>query len=156
MSNPFHTMKTFTELCTAILLLLLQRVASLSRPLSEGLCWQVSLNLSIDDPPQGSDSHAQLALLQAGFPPLGKKSTEMNIFLRSLLLQCPLSTSCGRCEFPHWAECVRGLPVPLADQLTLMLLSGDLTNCIQWQQWKLSSHRNAINSYICTANGHSF
>lgn len=29
----------------------------------------------------------------------------------------------------------RALPLPLADQLTLMLLSGDLTNCsrIEWQ-----------------------
>lgn len=55
---------------------------------------------------------------------------------------------------PWWAQCVRGLPLPLADQLTLMLLSGDLTNCIEWQLWKLSSRRNAITSCIFLAYGH--
>lgn len=62
---------------------------------------------------------------------------ENHAVLSPLGLQYPMSTAMSAAEYLRCTQSVRGLPVPLADQLTLILLSGHLTNCTEWQLWKL-------------------
>lgn len=59
--------------------------------------------------------------------------SENHAVLSPLGLQYPMSTAMSAAEYLRCTQSVRGLPVPLADQLTLMLLSGHLTNCTEWQ-----------------------
>lgn len=70
--------------------------------------------------------------IKTTFLPFGKSRR-----LSPLGLQYPMSTAMSAAEYLRCSSSVRGLPVPLADQLTLMLLSGHLTKCTEWQLWKL-------------------